>query len=84
MDCTISFTDGPEYTLTEMTDQRKLLKVHTWKLYRFDMTSADTLISFFGTRFSGHILPANEAYVMPIIAGMFLFDEKFRRKAESD
>lgn len=82
-DGAVYFKDGPVYSLIEKTDHRRLLKVHTWGLYRFDMSDSEILISFFGTRLQGHILPDNEAHLVPIISGMFIVDEKFRRQDES-
>ncbi len=83
--------NGYSYHYSEIHDHRKITKPKTWGLYRFDMTSEKHSISYYGRMtpnsfrginpaqvFEGEIQSTEDSFLFPIVAGIFIIEEKFR------
>jgi hypothetical protein len=88
----LHIAEGETYQWIENRDHRWILNASTWNLYRFDLISVSHNIVYYGKMtpgvgnqicpeqiFEGEIQSTNDTLLLPILVGIYIMEEKFRR-----
>lgn len=85
-ECIMSFESNGTFFFHEDISTKKLFKSSTWDLFKNEMTNSSDIIVYEGRTFRGNnegiITSTNEELVLPIIAGLFIIEEKYRISSE--
>jgi len=92
----LCLSNGDKYYWTQNNDHRNILKPKTLSKYRFDLVSNDHSIIYYGKMtpdialsyvnpdqiFEGEIQSTDYKLLLPIITGIYIMEEKFRRQEQ--
>ncbi|MEO6232245.1 MAG: hypothetical protein ABJB11_00550 [Ferruginibacter sp.] len=86
-------SNGETYQWRENNDHKHMMKPATWSIYGFDLFSKDHNVFYHGKMtpdlvtnyinpdqiFEGEIKSTNEQLYLPLFAGIYIMEEKFKR-----
>ena len=89
-------SNGDKYRWTENKDHRNIIRPSTLSIYKFDFVSITHSIIYYGKMtpdialsyvnpnqiFEGEIQTSDDRRLMPIIMGIYIMEEKFRRQEQ--